>query len=244
MAIPPTPGNWEQVTEIEKLISLFQHQILDLLNLTLQNKTLKAARLTKADRVALNFTNTELLTANTQKKKRVQCTRIQYNGQDAYVLSLKDIEERRQLTENKKKDKEAKKLVQKERQANSHFLQVSINLMRLGPHLIFRPNPLISSKNIKNPGSSGRNEKYGNHALINAFQVCLWIEPDLFEELVLDDLVSHTLIQSKDKGVPRRKNITWPVHVGLGTMEEEKEENILKVQISLRGGIIWNTRKI
>ena len=107
-----------------------------------------------ADRVVLNCTNTELLAANKQKKRRVQHTGIQYDSQDARVLSLENVEERRQLAKNKRNDKEAKKLTQKERQANRYFLQVSKNLMRLAPDLIHRPNPPISSKNIKNPGSS------------------------------------------------------------------------------------------
>lgn len=65
--IPPTPGNVEQVTEIEELISLFRHKTLDSPELSLLHKTLKAARLAMADRVVLNRTNTELLAANTRK---------------------------------------------------------------------------------------------------------------------------------------------------------------------------------
>ena len=197
-----------------------------------------------ADRIVLNCTNTELLAANTQKKRRAQHTGIQYDSQGAYVLSLEDVEERKQLAKNKRKDKEAKKLAQKERQANRYFLQVSKNLMRLAPDLIYGPNPPISSKNTKNPGSSAWNKKCEDQALINAFQDLLRIEPDVFEELVLDDLVSNTPIQNKGKGIPRRKNIIGSVQVGLGTMEEEREEEVLEVLISLRGRIIRNTRKM
>ena len=121
-AIPQTPGNIEQVTEIEELISLFRHQTLDSPKLTLLHKTLKAARLAMADRIVLNRTNTELLAANTRKKRRAQRTGIQYDGQGARVLSLEDVEERRQLAENKKRDKEAKKLVQKKKQDDRYFL--------------------------------------------------------------------------------------------------------------------------
>ena len=94
-AIPPSPGNVEQVTEIEELISLFRHQTLDLPKLTLLHKSLKAARLAMANRVILNRTNTDLLAANTRKKWRAQRTGIAYDGQGARVLSLEDVEERR-----------------------------------------------------------------------------------------------------------------------------------------------------
>ena len=79
--IPPTPGNAEQVSEVEALVSLFRHQTLDSPKLTLLHKTLKAARLAIADQVILNHTNTELLAANTRKKQRAQCTGLQYDGQ-------------------------------------------------------------------------------------------------------------------------------------------------------------------
>ena len=69
-AIPPIPNNVGHVTEIEELISLFHYQTLDSSKLTLLHKILKAARLAMADRVILNRTNTDLLAANTQKKRR------------------------------------------------------------------------------------------------------------------------------------------------------------------------------
>ena len=130
-------------------------------------------------------------------------------------MSLEDVEERRQLAENKRKDKEAKKQAQKERQDDRYFFQVSKTLMRLGPDLIYGPN-LISSKNIKTSGTSARNKKREDQALINAFQDFIQIEPDIFEELDLDDPVSNTPIQNKGKGVSRKKNITRSVQVGLG----------------------------
>lgn len=63
--MPQTPGNVEQVSEVEELISPFRHQTLNSPKLTLLHKTLKAARLAMADRTVLNCTNTELLAANT-----------------------------------------------------------------------------------------------------------------------------------------------------------------------------------
>ena len=85
------------------------------------------------------------------------------------VLSLDDIKKRNQLAENEEKDKEAKRLAQKEKQDDRYFLQVSKNLMRLGPDLIYGPNPPISSKNTENLSSSTRNKKHDNQVLTNAF---------------------------------------------------------------------------
>ncbi len=206
------------VTEIEELISLFQHQTLDLPKLTLLHKTIKVARLAMADRVILNCTNIELLTTNTQRKRQAQRTRIQYNGPSACVLSLEEVKERRQLAENKRKDKEAKKLAQKEKQAIRYFLQVSKNFMQLVPDLIYGSNPPISLKNTKNPGFLAQNKKCEDLPLINAFQNLLRIQLDVFEELVLNDLISNTLIRNKEKGISKRKNITWSVQVGFGTI--------------------------
>ncbi len=79
-----------------------------------------------------------------------------------------------------------------------------------------RSNCSISSKNTKNPESSARNKKREDQASINGFQDLLRIEPDVFEELVLDDLVSNTPIRNKGNGVPRRKNITGSLQFGLG----------------------------
>lgn len=63
--IPLITGNMKQVAEVEVLVLLFQHQILDYPKLTFLYKTLKAARLVIIDRVVLNPTNTKLLAANT-----------------------------------------------------------------------------------------------------------------------------------------------------------------------------------
>lgn len=61
------------------------------------------------------------------------------------------MEEKKQLVENKRKDKKAKKLAQKEKQDNQSFFQVSKSLIRLGHNLIYKFNPLITLKNAKNP---------------------------------------------------------------------------------------------
>ena len=51
-------------------------------------------------------------------------------------------------------------------------------------------------------------------------------------------------MQNKEKGVSRQKNTTGSVQVGLGVVEEEKEEEVLEVQISSRGCINCKTRKM
>ena len=83
------------------------------------------------DKVVLKRTNTDLLAANTRKKQQVQQTEIVYDGQGACVLSVEDVKKKRQLAENKKKDKEAKRLAQKEKQDDWYFLPVSKNYIRL-----------------------------------------------------------------------------------------------------------------
>ncbi len=61
-----------------------------------------------ADRIVLNCINTGLLAANTQKKQQAQLTGTQYACQGARVLSLEDMEEKKQLARNKEKEKGAK----------------------------------------------------------------------------------------------------------------------------------------
>ena len=75
------------------------------------------------DRIVLNRTNTELLAANTREKQRAQRTGTQYDVQGARVLSLEDVEKRRQLAENKKKEKEAGSKVRKEKQNDRLFFR-------------------------------------------------------------------------------------------------------------------------
>lgn len=157
---------------------------------------------------------------------------------------MKDVEDRRRLAENKKKNKEAKQSVQKEKQDNRNFLQVFRNLMRSGPDLVYGPNPPVSSKNTKDPGSSARNQKLGDSTLINAFHDLLQIEPDLFGDLILDDPVSYPPAQNKGKGVPRRKNTTGSIQARLEVLEEEREEVVSKTRISSRDRIIRNSRKL
>ena len=96
------------------------------------------------NRIVLNRTNTELLAANTRKKQRAQYTGTQYDFQGARVLSLEDVEKRRQPAENKKKDKEAGSQVRKEKQNDRLFFQVSKDLIRFELDLIYVPDLVIS----------------------------------------------------------------------------------------------------
>ena len=80
--------------------------------------------------------------------------------------------------------------------------------------------------------------------MVNAFQDPLQIGPDVFEELVSNDLIFNTPIQNKEKGVSRRKNTTGSVQIGLRTVEDEREEEVSAVRMSSRGLIIRNTRKM
>lgn len=201
-----------------------------------------------ADRVVLNRTNAELLLANTQKKRRTQRTGLQYDGRGARVLSLEDVEERRRLAEKKKKDKEAKAEEKRQKQENRDFLVVTKNLMRLGPDLIYGPkhppSTTLSSKNTTGGISSTRNKKRTNPIDTTAFQELLQISPDIFEEFVLDDLVSKKPVPVKEKGVSKRKNTSGLIQSGLGMGEMEREEEISDVRISSRGRIIRSTRKM
>ncbi len=182
---------------MEELISLFRHQTLDSPKLTLLHKTLKAARLAMADRIVLNRTNTELLAANTRNKQRAH---TKYDGQGARVLSLEDVEKRRRLAENKKKEKEAKSQARIEKQDDRLFFLVSKDLMRLGPDLIYGPNPIT-------PRLLPKNKKQDDSIFQNAFYDLLQITPDIFEETIIDDLGSKTSARDKRKCVSRKKNI-------------------------------------
>lgn len=61
-------ANIIKVGKVEKLVSLFRNQTLDLPKLIIFHKILKAARYVMPNRVILNYTNIELLVANIQKK--------------------------------------------------------------------------------------------------------------------------------------------------------------------------------
>ena len=189
------------------------------------------------DRIVLNRTNTELLAANTRKKQRVQRTGLKNDGQGARVLSLEDVEKRRQLAENKKQEKEAKVEARKQKQDDRFFFQVSKDLMRLGPDLIYGPN-LVA------PQSLPKNKNRDNSTFQDAFQDLLQISPNIFEETISGDLGLKIPAQNKGKGVSRKKNTTGFVQGDTELIEEGRGEEVLEVRVSSRGRIIRNTRKM
>lgn len=67
-----TSVNIKKGGKIEKLVSFFRNQILDSAKLTIIHKTLKVARHVMTNKIILNYTNTELLLVNTQKKQQAQ----------------------------------------------------------------------------------------------------------------------------------------------------------------------------
>ncbi len=222
--------------EVEELVSPFRHQTLDSLQLTLAQKTLKAARFAIAGRVILNRTNTELLAAKSRKKQRAQRIGLQYDGQGARFLSLEDVEKRKQLAENKKREKEDKVEARKQKQDNRFFFQVSKDLMQLGPDLIYGPNLVI-------PQSLPKNKKRDNSIFRDAFQDLLQISPNIFEETDFGDPDLKLPVQNKGKGVSKKKNTTGLVQGDVELIEERREE-VLEVRVSSRGRIIRNTRKM
>ena len=124
---------------------------------------------------------------------------------------------------------------------------VTKNLMGLGPDLICGPKPLPStacSKNTTGGISSTRNTKRVNPIDTTVFQELLQISPDIFEEFVLDDLVSKKPVLVKGKGVSKRKNTSGLIQSGLGMREMDREAEIFDVRISSRGRIIRSTRKM
>ena len=103
-----TPTNIKKVSKIKELVSLLKNQILNLPKFTIIHKTFKAARYAITNKIILNDINTKLFAAYIRKKQQVQYINLQYNGQNAQVLSLKNVKKRRELVEEKKRDKKAK----------------------------------------------------------------------------------------------------------------------------------------
>ena len=189
-----------------------------------------------ADRIVLNRTNTELFAANTRKKQRAQRTGIQYDGQGARVLSIEDVEKRRQLAENKKK-KEAKSQARKEKRDDRLFLLLFKDLMRLGLGLIYGLNPVT-------PRLLPKNKKQDDSIFRNVFYGLLQITPDIFAEIVTGDPKSKTPVQAKRKSVSKKKNTAGLVQDDRKLIEKEEKEKIWGVWVSTRGCIIHNTSKM
>ncbi len=152
-------------------------------------------------------------------------------------MSLEDMEKRRRRAENKKKEKEAKSQARKEKQDDRMFFLVSKDLIRLGPDLIYGPNPVA-------PRSLPKNKKQDDSIFQNAFYDLLQITPDIFEETVMGELRSKTSAWNKRKSVSRKKKTAGLVQDDGELVEKGEKENVLEVRVSTRGRIIRNTCKI
>ena len=147
------------------------------------------------------------------------------------------MEKRKGLAENKQKEKEAKSQARKEKQDDRLFFLVSKDLMRLGPDLIYGPNPVT-------PRPLPKNKKQDDSIFQNAFYDLLQITPDIFEETVMGELGSKTSARNKGKGVSRKKKTAGLVQDDGELVEKGKKEKVLEVRVSTRGRIIRNTRKM
>ncbi len=152
-------------------------------------------------------------------------------------MSLEDGEKRRQLAENRKKEKEAKSLAKKKKQDDRLFFLVSKDLMRLGPDLIYGLNPVT-------PRSLPKNKKQDDSIFQNAFSNLLQITPDIFEERVTGDLGSKTSARNKEKGASRIIKITGLVKDDRELVEKEEKGKVLEIRVSTQGRIICNTCKM
>ena len=92
----------------------------------------------------------------------------QYDIQKARVLSLEDVEKRRHLAENTKKEKEAKTQARKEKHDNRLFFFVSKDLMLLEPDLIYGSNPVTPRFLPKN---KNRDNSIFQHAFYDFLQI-------------------------------------------------------------------------
>ncbi len=109
--------------------------------------------------------------------------------------------------------------------------------MRLGPNLIYGPNPVT-------PRLLPKNKKQDDSIFQNAFYDLLQITPDKFEKTVIDDLGSKTSARDKRKEVSKKKNTAGLVQDCGELVEKGKKEKVLKVRVSTRGRIFRNTRKM
>ena len=141
-------------------------------------------------------------------------------------MSLEDVEKRRELAEEKKRDKEAKIEEKRQKQGNREFVTVTKSLMRLGPDLLYGPisssTSVSSSKNTTGGISSTRHKNRNDLIVTSAFRDLLQISPDIFQEFDLDDLVSKKSALAKEKGVSKRKKIPRSIQNELGVVEKKK----------------------
>ncbi len=86
---------------------------------------------------------------------------------------MEDVEKRRELAEEKKRDKEAKIKEKSQKQGNRDFLAVTKCLMRLGPDLLYGPilssSTVSSLKNTTDGISSTRHKNRNDLIVTSAF---------------------------------------------------------------------------
>ena len=109
--------------------------------------------------------------------------------------------------------------------------------MQLGPDLIYGPNPAT-------PRLLPKNKKRDDLIFQNAFYDLLQITPDIFAETVIGDLKSKASVQTKGKGVSKKKNTARLVQDDRKLVEREENEKVLGVGVSTRGRIIRKTCKM
>lgn len=114
------------------------------------------------DRIVFNNMNTKLWVSKVWKKQGHQCTRTWYDSQEAYVLSVRNVEEKKQVAENRKKATKAKISAHELNKEDQYFFKISKDFIQLGPNLIYEFKLLFPSKITKSSDSSTWNNKRGN----------------------------------------------------------------------------------
>ena len=97
---------------------------------------------------------------------------------------MKDLEKRRELAKEKKRDKKAKIEEKRQKQEYQDFFTVTKSLMQLGPDLLYShilsSSTVLSLKNTIGIISSTRHKNCNNLIVISAFQDLLQISPNIF----------------------------------------------------------------
>ena len=101
-----TAANVKKVDELVHWI--YSEGTLDIPHLYALEKLFKGRRSALAGSTLLRVTNQKLITANTRKQQKVNCSRAQYTG-DAWVLSLEDVNWRKQRAIDRQKKEDEKK---------------------------------------------------------------------------------------------------------------------------------------
>ena len=137
--ISTTPGNVDQISQIDDLISCFRLLTLDTPKLALLSKLIRGAKVAMPDRGILNATNEELYEDNVRKKKRGNRTGKQHDAQGARHLGLEEIEQRRQYAASQQRELEDKQAAKNRKRGEAELAKACKELMRFGPDLLGLP---------------------------------------------------------------------------------------------------------